>query len=564
MKKLLLMASALLCSAAFASSENYVAITNGAIASVFENAVAEEGRSVVSFGTDNMEVQAVGGRTPVDVILLPEENFTGWLEWNEPTWKSGNTTLHDNKPGIDTTYFYYIQGSGNPAVEIGVDDPIEKDGTMVYKPKYTYYSPDGSLGMPVMGLYYKFTPKVSGSLKVQIWANKGNRYTYVVKESTKTPISYVKEGYVNGMNQSVTVTMKDTLGNDSIGTMNQKILLTNEQLDSIHAAVLWKYDLIHSQGTISGLTAERLADSIASGLYTNIQVDTIKSNGENDPYIIAGGNQAFWGWITFEVEAGESYWLFQHSSQVGFAGYEFTFGEESGEEEEDDNRTKYIFNINDIYAKAQSGEYAASVSGTKYNFNVDDRIVTDGIFTMVSKKDRTYRVDLIGDAVEYDGYTATARLEPNGTSNSTGGRQLFFDAPAAGTLYLGTWGADTRSVFVMPATDTETFIDVKKEAVAATAVFTHKFSGENSAKKEDGTPQVYEVAIDNAGLYCITQDNGIYYGYVMFATDAESAITNVENEVSGSVEIFNLQGQRVGTMLPGRLYIRNQKKIIIR
>jgi hypothetical protein len=328
--------------------------------------------------------------------------------------------------------------------------------------------------------------------------------------------------------------------------------------------VLWKYNLIHGQDTIKNLDAAKLADSIASGLYTNIQVDTIKSHGENDPYIIAGGNQAFWGWITFEVEAGESYWLFQHSSQVGFAGYEFTFGEESGEEEEDDNRTKYIFNINDIYAKAQSGEYAASVSDTKYTFNVEDRIVTDGIYTMVSKKDRTYRVDLIGDAVEYDGYTATARLEPNGTSNTTGGRQLFFDAPAAGTLYLGTWGADTRSVFVMPATDTETYINVKDNNVAATAVFTHKFSGENSAKKEDGTPQVYEVAIDNAGLYCITQDNGIYYGYVMFATDAESAITNVENEVSGSAEIFNLQGQRVGTMLPGRLYIRNQKKIIIR
>ena len=36
------------------------------------------------------------------------------------------------------------------------------------------------------------------------------------------------------------------------------------------------------------------------------------------------GNQPFWGWITFDVEANESYYVFQTSSQIGFGG--FTFG----------------------------------------------------------------------------------------------------------------------------------------------------------------------------------------------------------------------------------------------
>ena len=308
--------------------ESFKTIENGKIASVFENAVADEGRSVVSFGTSNMDVEAVGGRTPKDVKLAKTANFTDWINgWNEPEWKSGNTNLHDNKPGVDTVLFYYVQGSGNPAVEIGVDEPTEKDDSLIYKPKYTFYSPDGSLGMPVMGLYYKFTPKVNGTVRAQIWANKGNRYTYVVKESAKTPIAYTKEGYVNGQNRTLeNVTMKSLVnGADSIGSMNEKILLTNAQIDSIHEAVLWKYTITSNGATTKELNAAQLADSLATGNYPDAKVDTIKSHGVNDPYIIAGGNQAFWGWITFDVEAGENYWLFQHSSQVGFGGYEFTF-----------------------------------------------------------------------------------------------------------------------------------------------------------------------------------------------------------------------------------------------
>jgi len=44
------------------------------------------------------------------------------------------------------------------------------------------------------------------------------------------------------------------------------------------------------------------------------------------PYVIAAGNQAFWGWITFDAKAGVDYWLFQDSSQVGFGGFEFNAG----------------------------------------------------------------------------------------------------------------------------------------------------------------------------------------------------------------------------------------------
>jgi len=42
--------------------------------------------------------------------------------------------------------------------------------------------------------------------------------------------------------------------------------------------------------------------------------------------VIGNGNQNFWGWLTFDVEAGEEYWVFQHSSQIGFGGFEFHEG----------------------------------------------------------------------------------------------------------------------------------------------------------------------------------------------------------------------------------------------
>ena len=54
----------------------------------------------------------------------------------------------------------------------------------------------------------------------------------------------------------------------------------------------------------------------------------LDENGvDTKPFVIDAGNQAFWGWLTFDVEAGESYYVFQLSSQLGFGGYEFNFAD---------------------------------------------------------------------------------------------------------------------------------------------------------------------------------------------------------------------------------------------
>lgn len=318
-------------------TESFTAIDATGIHEVFANATSDGARSIVSFGTANMDVEAVGGRTPKDTKLGKDQTFTDWCGWNEPSWQAKSQNLCDRKPGVDTVFFYYINGTGNPGVAITVDEnPVEKDDSLIYKPKYTYYEPDGSLGMPISGLYYRFSPKVSGMLKVQVWSNKGNRNTFFVKESTKLPVKYGYEGYINGMDEThENVVMKDVNGNDSIGLMNYKRFLTQEVIDSIHHAMKTTY----------------IYDTIWNETHTE-PVELIKKDSiDNAPYVIAGGNQNFWGWVTLDVEAGESYWLFQHSSQIGFSGYEFTPGASAGIETLETAQTPSASHIFDITGK---------------------------------------------------------------------------------------------------------------------------------------------------------------------------------------------------------------------
>ena len=133
-------------------------------------------------------------------------------------------------------------------------------------------------------------------------------------------------------------------------------------------------------------------------------------------------------------------------------------------------QTSWTLDINKIYddAKNATGDCANATlsSGTKYLLN--EATITQDVFTVVSKSDRTYRIDVIQTdeesnivPVKYDdNYTASYRLEPNGASNKTGGRQIFLEAAGPGKLYIGAWGNEGRSVFVMKATDKTSYYNV--------------------------------------------------------------------------------------------------------
>ena len=187
-----------------------------------------------------------------------------------------------------------------------------------------------------------------------------------------------------------------------------------------------------------------------------------------------------------------------------------------------DNET-YTLDLNKVYQDAvnQTGDCANATlnSGTKYLLN--DATVKQDPFTIVSKSNRTYRIDVIQtDAesqivpVKYsDDYSASYRLEPNGASNNTGGRQTFLEAEGAGKLTIGAWGGEGRTFAVIKATDKTSYYNV---ANATDDDYKHAFTKDETKPVVNDVAQVFEIDIPKAGIYCITQDAGIYFGYMSF------------------------------------------------
>ena len=299
------------------NSETYNAIVDGQLAPEFaavagtDGGVANntaDGKSIVVINAGKATVTAVGGTTPANdeeiggaaqqivpgAAVEGKENTYEVAEvkaWNDISWSL------KNQGDID---FWYINGTGNPYVNLYAKQN-SKDGELVdgsYSADYVYYEPDGSLGMPITGLYYKFTATAQGAFKVKVWANKGNRKTFVVNASTKKAERLLASGYINGVN-------------DESG---KKKLLTVEQVDSVHHQYIY--------GSYEA--------AVAAGEKTAEELEQMKADADSmaveRQYVIGNGNQNFWGWLTFDVEPGEEYWVFQHSSQIGFGGFEFHEG----------------------------------------------------------------------------------------------------------------------------------------------------------------------------------------------------------------------------------------------
>lgn len=286
MKKILLAAVAIAATAtsAFADEpEKYSACSmvdgKPVAAEAFANATVADGQSHITFGTANMTVDAVAGTTPVDVKVEANAPFPGWTAgWKDVKWDPKNSKM----TGRDEN-FSYIQGTGNPYTKLEAEYKEGGEGSS-YVGKYTYYLADGSNGMPISGLYYKFQPKADGKLKVKIWANKGSRNTFVVDGETMKAIAYEAEGYMANVKETV----------DGV---EQVKYLSNAEIQENHKT--------------------------NTGYFTD--------GVDQKPYVIGNGqNQAFFGYVLFNVTKGKEYWLLQDSSQIGFGGYEFTVGSTDG------------------------------------------------------------------------------------------------------------------------------------------------------------------------------------------------------------------------------------------
>ena len=263
------------------TDESYVAVdADGNMAVEYASVIdesnvatnVENGSSVVKFGTANVEVEAVGSAEPADKEEGGQDITIG-AQIDEALHLYELVSINSTKPikwekkNQGDINFSYIGGTGVPAVSMVAEEVYtEGDATGKYRVVYTTFDPDKG-GEPQSGLYYKFTTKADGALKVGIWANKGNRTTFLVDSETKHATPYLVEGYINGQN----------------GEDGKKKWLSNDEIKAIHDA----------------------------------------SGNAGNPWIIGAGNQPFWGNVIIDAKAGKTYWLFQGNSQIGFQQYTF-------------------------------------------------------------------------------------------------------------------------------------------------------------------------------------------------------------------------------------------------
>lgn len=270
---------------------------------------AADGKSIVTITVGKATVTAVGGTTPANAdgggqqitpgaVLDAEKHLyevASVEAWDEIKWEKGN------QGDID---FWYIKGSGNPYVKMNAVENSKDDKWLGnYKADYVYYEPDGSVGLPITGLYYKFTASAAGAFKVKVWANKGHRKTFVVNAKTMKAERLLASGYINGVN-------------DEAG---KKKMLSVEEVDAEHHKYIYGNYEAEKEKFDAG-TSSKTAEEMAQ-----MKADADAMAVERQ-FVIGNGNQNFWGWLTFDVEPGEEYWVFQHSSQIGFGGFEFYEG----------------------------------------------------------------------------------------------------------------------------------------------------------------------------------------------------------------------------------------------
>ena len=346
MKKIYTLIAMALCTMTASAQDVYNAIVDGKLAPEFAAVASEsggvanntaDGKSIVTIKVGKATVTGVGGTTPANdteiggaaqqiTIGAPVEGKenTYYIEsvgaWNDVSWGM------KNQGDID---FWYITGTGNPYVDMYAVQN-SKDGVLVdnsYKADYVYYEPDGSKGLPLTGLYYKFTATAKGAFKVKVWANKGNRKTFVVNAKDMKAQKLYASGYINGVNDE-----------------NEKKMLSVEQVDSVHH--IYIYGSYENALAAGEKTAEELAQMKADA-------DAMAVERQ---YVIGNGNQNFWGWLTFDIEAGEEYWVFQHSSQIGFGGFEFHEGM-TAEELINGIEPPFIYTTNfSTYEDSETGE----------------------------------------------------------------------------------------------------------------------------------------------------------------------------------------------------------------
>ena len=279
--------------------ETYLPTDETGVAKAEWGAEANEAGNVVDIdATANVHLYALSGPetgwTDGTTLPLEAQYNNGWAV------KNSRNNVWDDALGATKT-LYIVNGGGNPTTGVAfaakykddvatgdyrrsyrtVDDPngpwFDETGKEFTGEYDFYYSPDGSKGLPKYGAYYKVTAKTDGVMKFLVWNNKGNRKAYVVDGETAVALDPLKgevkySGYVNGKDEPI---------DPADETLGKKMIY---------------YELAATEDNPYCLQAE------------------------------VNQGQAAWVYLTFNMTAGKTYWLFNENTQLGFGGFKFTPG----------------------------------------------------------------------------------------------------------------------------------------------------------------------------------------------------------------------------------------------
>lgn len=279
MKKLFTLISvALVAMSMNAQTESWSIEKNGALKADYVANPDANAMTVVNFSTAHVEGTHTSG--PIaSYIDGPLENgvLTAKVDNN---WQEMKTQALSKDGSVAP--FYYVLGKGNPVNldKIGFEE-IVTDGTPTgnFRAKWddTYYNPDGTAGLPKNGTYVTVKASVDGKMKVAVWVNKGSREVFVAKASDAKALAFgtdvIVSGYVQATNNDVA------------------------EGDPLYGYMLYQ--------------------------------DNIATKAGN-PYVIAQGNRPVWVYFNFAAKAGETYYIFNKNTQIGFGGFEFTPGDDTG------------------------------------------------------------------------------------------------------------------------------------------------------------------------------------------------------------------------------------------
>lgn len=177
--------------------------------------------------------------------------------------------------GCTPQFAQYLMGQGNPEATHWEFDEETDNGTS-HRVYGTYWEPGND--MPAKGAYWKFDVAAAGSLKVAIFGNKNGNPTYIVDASTKQPLAPA----------------------------------------SIDVAIFYQNTGFVYEGNVDEGTAKYFNVGKMAEDYVLQHTNGVTQNRQ------------VLGYLTFPVEAGKSYYLFNPKSQVGLYGFEFTAAGQSG------------------------------------------------------------------------------------------------------------------------------------------------------------------------------------------------------------------------------------------